>query len=139
YFLKSAELNMTEGTGQRVWVLLLAVGTFILAAAYRKLWPLALLCLPVPFYVLSIAYGGAPIYVPEWWPSARYNIRYGIELLPAFAVFAAVICYCLFERIRETKWRAFAGVTIAGLIALNYFMVWQAQPIGYREAWINSR
>ena len=50
---------------------------------------------PLIFYVLSIAYGGVPIYLPPWWPFSLYNARYGLELLPAFAVFAALLLHFL--------------------------------------------
>ncbi len=47
--------------------------------------------MPLPFYAFAIAYGSVPIFVPEWWPFSYYNVRYGLELLPAIAVFAALI------------------------------------------------
>ena len=46
-----------------------------------------LLWVPLPFYALSVAYGSVPIFVPTWWPFSNYNLRYGLQLLPAFAVF----------------------------------------------------
>ena len=46
-----------------------------------------LLWAPLPFYALSIAYGSVPIFVPTWWPFSEYNLRYGLQFLPAFAVF----------------------------------------------------
>ena len=49
-----------------------------------------MLWLPLPFYMLSIAYGGVPIFMPVWWPFSYYNVRYGVELLPGFAVFTVI-------------------------------------------------
>ncbi len=46
-----------------------------------------LLWLPLPFYIYSIAYGAVPIFIPQVYPHAWYNSRYGVELLPAFAIF----------------------------------------------------
>ena len=58
------------------------------ALSERHLRPLLLLWVPLPFYTLSVAYSGVPIFMPVWWPFSFYNVRYGLELLPAFAVFA---------------------------------------------------
>ncbi len=49
-----------------------------------------LLWAPLPFYVYSIAYGAVPIFIPQLQPHAFYNARYGMELLPALCVYAAV-------------------------------------------------
>lgn len=52
------------------------------------LWAL-LLWAPLPFYVYSVAYGSVPIFIPQLWPHSYYNARYGMELLPALAVYVA--------------------------------------------------
>ena len=44
--------------------------------------------MPLPFYVYSIAYGSVPIFIPQLWPHSYYNSRYGMEMLPALALFA---------------------------------------------------
>jgi len=49
-----------------------------------------LLWVPLPFYIYSVAYGSVPIFIPQLWPHAFYNARYGMEMLPAFAVFGAL-------------------------------------------------
>ncbi len=49
-----------------------------------------LLWLPLPFYIYSVAYGSVPIFIPQLWPHAFYNARYGMELLPALCVYAAL-------------------------------------------------
>ncbi len=89
YFLKSAKFSVAEGNWQRVWILVALVGAGF-ALAHRGLRALLWLWLPVPFYMLSVAYGGVPIFIPTWWPFSLYNIRYGIQLLPALAVFLAL-------------------------------------------------
>ncbi len=48
-----------------------------------------LLWAPLPFYVYSVAYGSVPIFIPQLWPHSYYNARYGMELLPALAVYLA--------------------------------------------------
>ncbi len=139
YFLKAAELNMTESPWHRLWLALLPAGTLLVVVFFRKLWPLLLLWAPLPFYMLSIAYGGIPIFLPPWWPFSIYNARYGVEMLPALAAFSALTgCFVA----RALEWNS-AKLMVAGLmtlfLGLSYFSVWRAQPIAFREAWINSR
>src|SRR5450755_2147916 len=102
YFLKSAEVNLAENEWlQRAWVLMAVVG--VVAPAFtrrqqqgrpgespRSLPPLLFLLVPLPFYALSVAYGGVPIFIPPWWPFTHYNVRYGLQMLPAFAVALAI-------------------------------------------------
>ena len=45
-----------------------------------------LLWFPLPFYAYSVAWGSVPIFLPDWWPHSYYNTRYGMEMLPAFAL-----------------------------------------------------
>ena len=93
YFLKSAELNLAaENLAEALDCLLALAGRDRLHGPRPepKLWPLLLLWIPVPFYVLSVAYSGVPIYLPPWWPFSYYNVRYGLQLLPAFAVFVSL-------------------------------------------------
>ena len=52
-----------------------------------------------PFYALSIAYGSVPIYLPVWYPFSYYNVRYGLELLPVFAVFLSVLLGLILEQL----------------------------------------
>jgi len=74
-------------------------GFLLMAAALAGLWiavrrrmePASLLLwVPLVFYVYSISYGSVPIFIPQLWPHSYYNARYGMELLPALALFACV-------------------------------------------------
>ena len=49
-----------------------------------------LIWLPLPFYVYAVAYGSVPIFIPQLWPHAFYNARYGMELLPALCLYGAL-------------------------------------------------
>lgn len=69
-------------------VMALAIGGLILAMRRRVELAALLLWVPLPFYVYSIAYGSVPIFIPPLWPHSYYNSRYGMEMLPALAVFA---------------------------------------------------
>jgi hypothetical protein len=139
FFLKSAELNLLPGNWHRLWLALALLGTATVLLFDRRLWPLLLLWTPLPFYMLSVAYGGVPIFLPPWWPHSLYNARYGIQLLPAFAVFVALVAYWLSELIRGGRARAGIVCGAGILVTLSYLAVWRDQPIAYQEAWVNSR
>jgi hypothetical protein len=143
YFLKSAELNLAQGGWQKLWVVLLLAGTlmsliFSRRLWGRRLWPLLLLWVPLPFYMLSIAYGGVPIFVPQWWPFSRYNVRYGLEMLPAFAVFVGLAPYFAATLARGTKSKTLVAAAALVFVAGSYASIWR-DPVCFREAWINSR
>jgi hypothetical protein len=139
YFLKAAEVNLTESNWHRLWLLFAFLGMTTVLLFDRRLWPLLILWAPLPFYVLSIAYAGVPIFLPSWWPYSFYNVRYGVELLPAIAVFVALVAYWLMEFARSVRARSIIITVTAVLVALSYASVWYRQPISYREAWVNSR
>jgi hypothetical protein len=143
YFLKAAELNVGEATWLgRLWLALAIVGS--LAAGFEKRARAALLLwAPLPFYALSIAYGSVPIFVPTWWPHSLYNVRYGLQLLPAFAVFVPLGISFLMNsaaklpqiKIPWPRWESPAalGATLL-LAASSYAAIWRADPICLREA-----
>jgi hypothetical protein len=139
YFVKAGEFSVAEGNWQRAWLLLALLSSAIIAWSGRRMALLLLLWLPVPFYMLSVAYGGVPIFTPTWWPQSLYNIRYGVQLLPALAVFVAVAAYYLvsFAKTIIAK-RVFALLTVT-FVVVSYIGVWHAGPACFREAWANSR
>jgi hypothetical protein len=134
-FLKICRLNMAEGRPE----FLLLNGAFIalLASLYfaRRYLSWAILWVPLPFYVLCMAWGSVPVYHPEWWPFSYYNVRYGLQLLPAIAVFAALGCEFLtnFSRTR------YVVIAVALVIGASYYSVWKTTPICLREAQVNGR
>jgi hypothetical protein len=138
YFMKSAETNLVESYWQKAWLVLALVGT-ILILLDRRVWPLILLWAPLPFYALSVAYGSVPVYVPAWWPFSYYNVRYGIELLPAFSGFLALAVYFGCRFARNSLGKLITVVMVLALVAGSYAAVWRTEPVCFREAWINSR
>ncbi len=139
YFLKSAELNMAAGVLQKLWISVLLLGIASLLIFNRRAWPLLLLGLPIPFYLLSIAYGGVPLYVPTWWPFSFYNVRYGLQLLPFFSAMAGLLI-CLLLRFAHNKSLKIAVSSAAAiLIVASYASVWRARPVCLEEAEVNSR
>jgi hypothetical protein len=137
FFLKDAKLNVSGG-----WLdtplFLIAVAGVLLVFRYRALKSFLLLLLPIPFYAYSVAYGSVPIFMPVWWPHSYYNVRYGIELLPAFAVFIAVALYAIVATSwrKELKWAAEAALIV--IVAGSYVLVAAQSPISLREARVNS-
>ncbi len=118
---------------------LAALGTLIaVLSRARRAWAWLLLWLPLPFYAYSIAYGSVPVFLPVWWPFSYYNVRYGLELLPAFAVFAAVATAFIAERVPAGPGRRVAAGALVLLLAANYWKVAEATPICLREARTNS-
>jgi hypothetical protein len=139
YFLKSAELNLAEGNWQGIGCALLILATMGILFRDRRRWPLLLLWLPLPFYTLSVAYSGVPIFLPVWWPFSFYNVRYGLQLLPAFSASVALLVYFLLRLVTSTRARTAVVAAAVLLLTTNYALVWRAQPICFREAFINSR
>jgi hypothetical protein len=139
YFFKAAELNLAEGYWQVFWVCALLLGTGIVLLFQRKLWPLLFLWTPVPFYMLSIAYSGVPIFVPTWGPFSRYNVRYGLEMLPAFAVFTAIAAYGLMRFAAGGRTKLTIAAIFLLLAAGSYIQVFRAGPVSLEEAVFNSR
>lgn len=110
---------------------------------WRQRWcsaALVLLWFPLPFYAYSVAYGSVPIFMPQWRPNSYYNTRYGIELLPAFALAAAVALQFLIRQLRKkrTSWTKPAiAAAFALLIANNAALAWK-RPLIFQEAVVNS-
>jgi hypothetical protein len=139
YFLKAGEFSVAEGNWQRAWLLIALLGSFLLLFMDRRHAALLLLWLPIPFYMLSVAYGGVPILTPAWWPHSLYNIRYGVQMLPALAVFLALAVQYITSLVPALSVRRAIAMLGAGLVAASYASVWRAQPGSFREAWVNSR
>ena len=136
YFVKSAAINVSEGWSQLAWLVLASIGSFILV---RRAPAALLFWVPLPFYALSVAYGGVPIFMPAWFPYSTYNVRYGLQLLPALAVFVPCAIAWIIGRSSETRLRRTTFVLATIFLVVSYAAVWRATPVCYLEAWINSR
>ena len=139
FFLKSAELNILLSNWHRLWLALALLGTATVLLFDRRLWPLILLWVPLPFYMLSIAYSGVPIFIPPWWPYSLYNTRYGIELLPMFSIFVALVAFWGMEFFRTGKAKAITLTAVGLLIAASYVTALYQQPVSFSEGLVNSR
>jgi hypothetical protein len=109
-------------------------GFAVMAAAVAGLWialrrgtarASLLLWVPPAFYVYSVAYGSVPIFIPELYPHSYYNARYGMEMLPALALFAPVAMAAWERRFAKTRVRSgdeAAANTGAGISARPLYL-----------------
>ena len=116
------------------------------AASHARAESFALLLwIPLPFYIYSIAYSSVPIFIPQLWPHAYYNARYGMELLPALSLYAALSAERLeiFFQSRTANWARIATrlwqptamfLCVANCIAMMYFV-----PLVLKEGIVNAR
>jgi hypothetical protein len=104
-----------------------------------------LLWVPLPFYVYSVAYGSVPIFIPQLYPHSYYNARYGMEMLPALSVFAALAAERMdvwlggkaeaWARVGARFWQPLAMVVcVANCIAMMYWT-----PLVLKEGMVNAR
>ena len=117
-----------------------AVGGLILIIRRRFVLSSLLLWMPLPFYIYSVAYGSVPIFIPQLWPHSYYNSRYGMELLPALAVFAFLAVQWIERRWSETQPMAkrLMQPIVLLLIALNTVGMMYRTPLVLKEALVNS-
>jgi hypothetical protein len=139
YFIESAKLNVaaTERS-QRIWFYAALLGAIMTAGFIRPLWTWLLLWVPVPFYAVSIAWGGVPIFIPKWWPFSYYNVRYGTQLIPAFVVFGSVLLYLFLRKFAWSSSKRLVAVLAIAFVGWSYYGVWHDIPISLREARVNA-
>lgn len=151
YFLKSARLNMAENGVEKIVFAAVLLGTAVAVMHLGTYGIWLLLWIPLPFYAYSVAYGSVPIFIPVWWPYSYYNVRYGLELLPAFAVMIGAATWSL-SGIRLRKMGPIASIALVVIVLLGYASSWRGDshyewgvrspkrgPICFREAVVNSR
>jgi hypothetical protein len=119
FYVKCAEMDAAVLAWGNILLVMSALGTagaWFLARKRAFSWT-PLLLLPVPFYAYSVAYGSVPIFLPVWWPHSWYNTRYGLEMLPAFALGLGFAASFVITGAREFKPRL-AGAVAAFLLLL---------------------
>ncbi|HXJ91319.1 MAG TPA: hypothetical protein VMT20_00380 [Terriglobia bacterium] len=75
-----------------------------------------LFLVPLIFYVQSMAHASVPIYVPTLFPHTYYNLRYGLEMLPAAALFPSFLLGARLAR----KTRLLLASAIIALLAVQF-------------------
>ncbi len=114
-------------------------GIGLLAAiAQRKRWSrtlpaIAILALPVIFYLWSMHSSGTPIFIPTLWPFSWYNTRYAIAVLPLAAFGAGAIISILPRRASIA-----AAVIVAAIPAAVWTLHRDEPAICWRESQVNS-
>jgi len=139
YFVESAKLNVaaTERS-ERIWVYAALLGAVMTLGFIRPLWTWLLLWVPVPFYAISMAWGGVPIFIPKWWPFSYYNVRYGTQLIPAFVVFGSVLLYLFLRKFSWRKAKYLVAILAIAFVGWSYYGDWRDTPISLREARANA-
>jgi hypothetical protein len=137
FFVKTAEMDAASIKWANTFFVLSLLGTawaWFIARRQAFQWAL-LLWMPLPFYAYAIAYGSVPIFLPVWWPHSWYNTRYGLELLPAFAIGIGFIAHFFIGAVREFKppWTKFAVTLVFALVILNALQVLRERPLTYVE------
>jgi 4-amino-4-deoxy-L-arabinose transferase-like glycosyltransferase len=139
YFLKTAQLNVGSAFWGGILLTVAMLGSVVAVWQFRRYGILLLLWMPLAFYPLSIAHGSVPIYIPVWYPFSYYNVRYGLELLPIFAVFPAIAAYSFGAKMSVGLRRGIVWSVAIALVAASYASVYAESPITLHEAVVNSR
>ena len=144
YFLKAAELGATTLRFANTLLVLAIAGSVAAIVGWRKkgILPALLLWVPLPFYAYSVAYGSVPIFIPLWWPHSHYNTRYGMEMLPVFALALAFLIALGVDQVRKRVPDAAAWVLFAvlALLVTNSAVLMRGNvPLVLAEAIANSR
>ncbi len=138
FFVKAAEMDAFAERFGNLLLTLSMLGTawaWVTTSKRAFHWTL-LLWLPVPFYAYSIAFGSVPIFLPVWWPHSWYNTRYGMEMLPAFALGLAFAAQFVLAVAREFKPRSvgYIAAVLYSLVFLNFWVVLRNHPLTYVES-----
>lgn len=137
FFMRCAQLDATAAhwaTAMLVLAMLGAIGGWLALRRRAFTWAL-LLWIPMPFYAYSVAYSSVPIFIPFWWPHSWYNTRYGMEMLPAFALGLGLCAQAVLFIIGQfkAKWLRPASVLLVLLAIWNNWKVTAEKPLTYVE------
>ena len=143
YFLKAAELGAVPVRWANLLFVLVLGGTVAAIVKWRRrfILPFLLLWMPLPFYAYSVAWGSVPIFIPLWWPHSFYNTRYGMEMLPIFALSLGFLVARLITR-AEHRWPRHAQLILLAamvLIMVDSIRLMRTTPLVLGEAIANSR
>jgi hypothetical protein len=73
-----------------------------------------------------------------WWPFSYYNVRYGLELLPVFAVFPALLSLFFVEQIKRRTRKLLPAVALLLAVTASYLSIYAGTPITLKEAEVNA-
>jgi len=142
FYIKAAEMDAAAMDWGGVLLTVSLLGTawaWLMTHKRAFTWAL-LLWFPVAFYAYAISYGSVPIFLPVWWPHSWYNLRYGMELLPAFALGLGFAAQFLLAAVNEFKprsinpwWERCAAGLLFVIVALNAAQMLRERPQVYVE------
>jgi hypothetical protein len=137
FFTKTAELDAAAAAWGNKLLAMTVLGTIggWVVPRHKAIQWVFLLWLPVLFYAYSVAYGSVPIFLPVWWPHSWYNTRYGMEMLPAFALGLGFLAQFILAAVREFKpyWARYAAALLFALAGWNAWQVLREGPLTYIE------
>ncbi|HYL92382.1 MAG TPA: hypothetical protein VEW69_04425, partial [Alphaproteobacteria bacterium] len=134
FFLKVSRLNLGQGLAEYLLFAIAFIALLAMIYFARSFLPWIVLWAPVPFYIACVAWGSVPIYFPDWWPHSYYNVRYGLQMLPAVAVFFALA----FEFAIKFMPAKRVAILVFIIFGISYSSVWLHGPICLGEAIANS-
>ena len=142
FFIKAAELDAAALAWGNMLLALSLLGTawaWLTARKREFQWAL-LLWFPAAFYAYAVSYGSVPIFLPIWWPHSWYNLRYGMEMLPAFALAMGFAAQIVLSAVNEFKprainpwWERCATGILFAIVALNVALMLRERPQVYIE------
>jgi hypothetical protein len=142
FYVKAAELDAAAAAWGNVLLAVSLLGTawaWLTARKQAFLWALLLL-FPVAFYTYAVSYGSVPIFLPPWWPHSFYNLRYGMEMLPAFALGMGFAAQFALGAVNEFKprevnsiWVRIAAGGLFVVVLLNAVQMVREGPLVYME------
>ncbi len=89
YYLE--DLKLVMGAGALELAVLGVVAWCASLRGSRRAAAAVLFLVPLPFYIEAMAHAGVPLYVPTLFPHTYYNIRYGVEMIGAAALFPSFV------------------------------------------------
>jgi hypothetical protein len=137
FYVKAAQLDAAAAAWGNVLLAVSLGGTawaWFIARRRALNWAL-LLWFPVAFYAYSVSYGSVPIFLPTWWPHSWYNLRYGMEMLPAFALgvgFAAQFALTAVGKFKP-QWARYAAGALFAVVVANAWQMVRERPLVYVE------
>lgn len=136
YYWKTVRLNIGDSKAAAVVITIAIIGIIALALSESML--AVILAFPLIFYTFAIAHGGIPIFVPEWWPFSYYNVRYGIQSLPAIAVGCGYVICVLRRSWGSPLFGWSSAALLLAAVGSAYLVDGRNGPVCLREAEINS-
>lgn len=120
YFTRAAQVDAVAYELGFAVLLTSLAGAWLMVRTQLSRLVVVLLWLPLPFYVYSVAWGHVPIFVPQLYPGSYYNSRYGMELLPAFAICTACALAAVERRLRASRPKLADGFFFVTLVCIVF-------------------